>query len=312
MKSLLRPYIKSSFVFAMALALLVSLAPSAHAKKDKEKDKPSPSAAPEASPNSDMGSPQFAVKPPLVDVSAQPGEQLTLTITIENRAKVSGSFALTPIGYTQTAEGLKAEAPLGLPIEDVSRNVIISEKKITIPAGSYKDITYQIKVSPNAIGSNYFGIIVEKASAVNDLEAVPDTSRKEEVTQNVGVGINAGLSILHKILVLKDNKYSYAIKSVQVTPSEGNRPPLFTAMISNTGNSELQINPILVLFDPKTNQVVTRLKTYRMVSVTPNATEKIEFQQPYKSIAPGTYKGIFSILETKYGLPPTESSVTVK
>ena len=256
------------------------------------------------------GSTTFGTYPPVLQIDGEAGQQLTTSIKIDNSSKVSSTFKLSIVGVLVQKDGLISKAVSQTPPENLARYIKLESDIVIVPPKSAKSVGITIDVPASAAGTQYATIVVSHATD-DDLE-LEKYDRQGEFEKIVMLGMRPALATTIKLNILGKISYSYEIDQLNITAAKANQPMGATARVKNTGNGEIAMSPALIIIDPSTNKLVTRLKSSHRYSVYPGTTKNIEFEPPFITVAPGKYKAIFMLFDSKYKLAPIEKEIIIR
>ncbi|PIR20799.1 MAG: hypothetical protein COV45_04375 [Deltaproteobacteria bacterium CG11_big_fil_rev_8_21_14_0_20_47_16] len=254
-----------------------------------------------------QGGTAFGVSPPSLKLEVTPGEVATTSLRIENPLKEASTYTLTATGMAIKPSGPTIIPLSSLPADHVARNINFENSTITIPPKSYKNVAITMRLSPNAKGTQFAGIIINRSAGSDDL----DTKRTKEFESQAGVGMQPGLNVRVEVSAKGTVNYDVAIKSATSSRASKNQPPVVKMVLTNKGNGSMQINPILVLMDSK-GKASIRMRTQNQVTLQPGADSIVEFKAQDQDIPAGTYKALLTISDPQYKMAPMQTSVSIK
>lgn len=254
------------------------------------------------------GGTNFGVAPPNFSLKGLPGETITANFRIENPLDTTSLYMIQPLGAIPKPNNTTLFIPLSsLQADHIARNLAIETTKVTIPAKSNKTVSFSIKVPETAKGTQYAGISVIRSAD----SGTTDTKRAEEYERKVGLGMQPGITMRIQLAISGTVSYTCSVANIKVTRASANQPPTIVVTLRNSGNGELRINPILTLVD-SAEKANIRLRTTSEIAITPGGVADAIFTSADRDIPAGTYKGIISISNPEYKLPPIAVSVTVR
>jgi hypothetical protein len=248
----------------------------------------------------------FGVSPPSLELSGLPGEQISAVLKISNESKKAAQFSIKVLGYVATGKTIVQRALGSLPASHIARNITFETPTVMVPARSKKDFNIFIKIPEVAKGTQYAGVAITRQ--VDD--ALP-SERSSEYERNVGVGMQPGIGVNIRVNVKGEMNFAYMVDGVKVQPSTATQPPSLVAVIRNTGNGELRVNPVVVLVDSAGKSGI-RMRSSETVVLTPGSQKEVKFVHSGTQIPKGNYKAIFTIPDPNYKLAPIETSIVIK
>ena len=250
----------------------------------------------------------FGLSPISKTVVAVAGQKTSVVLKISNPTSYVSAYSAQAIGFLASPQGLVQKPVSALLANNLARHVSFEPSPpFVVPPKSEKEFNLIINVPSDVIGTQYVGIEVANTTPP-DL----DLSRKGQYQTSLGVGMQPGLLSTIKVNIEGTLKTSYKLHNIEIIKAEGNRPPVAKATLSNTGNSELILFPVLILFDEGNKGIVARFKPRSSSPVVPGGKTTIEFEPSSSAIAPGKYKAVLSFVGKDAVLPPSEQAVIVK
>lgn len=252
------------------------------------------------------GGTSFGVSPPGFDLSGLPGETIVNTVKIDNPSNKESYFSLKPLGGAAKSSGFTFVPMSSLPADHIARNLVLESTKVAVPAKSYKNVSFSIRIPESAKGTQYAGISLSRSA-----DDKPDDERTGEYQRKISLGMQPGINVRIQLTVTGTVKYSCKIVNIRSFRPSAKQSPIIEATLQNTSNGAITANPILALVD-SAGKAGIRLKSSSPVILVPGGRTKITFQSDGRDIPAGTYKGILSISDAKYQIPPSETTVTIQ
>jgi hypothetical protein len=248
----------------------------------------------------------IGIHPANVELDSTPGGQLSTVLKVDNPTSTTAYVSIEVFGFVPTPEGLLRKELVALAPTTLARNVTLETQDLEVPPFSFKNVNVQVKVPEVLMGTQYAGLSVTRVS-----QKQFDFKRTDEHTKNVGVGMQPAIVMTVKVHITGTLNYGYAIKDFQMIPAQGNQPLSAKGRFVNTGNGELVLLPVLILFDGQ-KKPVARFKTDRRVLLEPGVEKEITFAPTSRLVSPGKYTAVISNSNPKFQLSPIEQVVEVK
>ena len=244
----------------------------------------------------------ISISPPSYELSANPGDQITNTIRVDNPVDQALNITVSPRNFTALGE----EGQVNLTEEDstysLAKWITISPASAIVGARQSQEFTYTIKVPANAEPGGRFGSLVFKTDA-----------KPIQGQSGVAVGQEVGSLLFLKIAGAVQEKVSIAdFKPVNAVNEY--KPVAFDVRVKNGGNVHLRPSGTITITNIFGKKVATIPIDSR--NVLPDAVRKMDARwggskfifgryTATASVVYGDSKEIVTATTTFWGLPYT-------